>query len=197
MTVWDSRASAAWHLIAPVCAMAVVLLGAPAAGDALTSAQRGALNLGSYRTDTRPPDFSGRTLDDETVSLVGLRGKVVILNFWASWCLECRPEMPALEALHRKYASRGLAVLGVNAREGREAAGRFARELRLTFPLVLDHDGAVSTQYGVIGLPTTFLIGRDGRAVGLAIGPRDWGGAAAADIIRSLLLDPPAAHAPR
>jgi peroxiredoxin len=177
--------------------MAIALLGAPAAGDPLTSAQRQALNLGSYRPGTKPPEFTGRTLEDQTVSLAGLRGKVVILNFWASWCLECRPEMPALENLHRKYASRGLAVLGVNAREGREAAGRFARELGLTFPLVLDFEGAVSAQYGVVGLPTTFLIGRDGRAVALAIGPRDWGGPAAEGIIRSLLLDPPAAHAPR
>jgi peroxiredoxin len=144
-----------------------------------------------------PPEFTGRTLEEQTVSLAGLRGKVVLLNFWASWCLECRPEMPALEELHRKYASRGLAVLGINAREGRDTAGRFARELALTFPLVLDHDGAVSTQYGVIGLPTTFLIGRDGRAVALAIGPRDWGGAAADGIIRSLLLDPPATRGPR
>ena len=197
MTVRDPRAATAWHWIAPACAMALALLGAPAVGDPLTSAQRGALNLGSYRPGTMPPEFTGRTLEDQTVSLAGLRGKVVLLNFWASWCLECRPEMPALEELHRKYASRGLAVLGVNAREGRDTARRFARELALTFPLVLDHDGAVSTQYGVIGLPTTFLIGRDGRAVALAIGPRDWGGAAADGIIRSLLVDPPAVRDPR
>lgn len=197
MTVGESRAATAWPWIAPACALAVVLLGAPAAGDPLTSAQRQALNLGSYRPDTKPPELVGRTLDDQTVSLAGLRGKVVLLNFWASWCLECRPEMPGLEAMHRKYASRGLAVLGVNAREGRDAAGRFARELGLTFPLVLDLEGAIMAQYGVIGLPTTFLLGRDGRAVALAIGPRDWGGAAAAEIIRTLLLDTPAAPDPR
>jgi peroxiredoxin len=116
---------------------------------------------------------------------------VVLLNFWATWCLECRPEMPAFEGLHRRFASRGLAILGINTREDGKAVRRYAEELGLTFPLVLDPDGKIGALYGVVGLPTTFLIGRDGHAVALAIGPREWGSAAAEAIIGSLLADSP------
>jgi thiol-disulfide isomerase/thioredoxin len=115
---------------------------------------------------------------------------VLILNFWASWCVECRPEMPVLEQLHREFAPRGLAIVGVNAREGTEAVRRYARELGLTFPLVLDPDGRIKALYGVIGLPTTFVAGRDGRAVALAIGPRNWGSAQAREILQALLAEP-------
>ena len=70
------------------------------------------LDLVGYRSGTKPPDFSGPTLDARQLSLTDLRGKVVVVNFWASWWLECRPEMPVLERLHRELASRGLAIIG-------------------------------------------------------------------------------------
>jgi thiol-disulfide isomerase/thioredoxin len=119
--------------------------------------------------------------------MADLRGKVLVVNFWASWCLECRPEMPVLERLHRELAPRGLAVVGVNAREAPEAVRRYAKDLALTFPIVLDQDGQINAAYGVVGLPTTFLVGRDGRAVALAIGPREWGSAPARAVIEALL----------
>ncbi len=147
------------------------------------------LDLVSYRPGTTPPEFAGVTLDDRHVTLTQLRGKVVIVNFWASWCLECRPEMPGFERLHRDFAQRGLAVVGINAREDRSAAARFAAETGVTFPLVLDADGANSARYGIVGLPATFVIARDGRAVGLAIGPRAWGGGAARALIERLLAE--------
>ena len=149
-----------------------------------------ALNLGRYPPDTRPPQFSGLTLQGQTVSLAGLRGRVVVLNFWATWCLECRSEMPALEQLHRDYAAQGLTVVGLNVREGSEAIRKYAKEMGLTFPLVLDLNGKIQGRYGAIGLPTTFLIGRDGRAVALAIGPRDWASPPARAIIETLLAEP-------
>ena len=148
------------------------------------------LDLVDYRSGTRPPQFGGRTLDARQLSLAELRGKVVLLNFWASWCLECRPEMPVLERLHREFARRGLAVVGVNAREDPPAVGRYARELGLTFPLVLDPDGKINTQYGVIGLPTTFVVARDGQAVAFAIGAREWASAPARALIETLLAEP-------
>ena len=148
------------------------------------------LDLRGYPTGARPPDFTARTLDDRTLSLADLRGRVVILNFWASWCLECRPEMPVLERLHRDFGPRGLAVVGVNAREAPTTARRYAGDLGLTFPVVLDPDGKVNTLYGVVGLPSTFLLGRDGRAVALAVGPREWAGAAARAIIEAMLAEP-------
>ena len=154
------------------------------------------LDLRDYAFHTAPPPFSGRTLDARLLSITEYRGSVIILNFWASWCLQCRPEMPGLERLQREFSSRGLAVIGVNAREDKEAARRYATELGLTFPLVLDRNGAINTLYGVVGLPTTFVIGRDGRAIGFAVGPREWESAPARALIAALLAEapPPAAQ---
>lgn len=148
------------------------------------------LDLVGYRSGTKPPPFSGLTRDARQLSLADLRGKVVVVNFWASWCLECRPEMPMLEGLHRELASRGLAIIGINAREDEQAVGRYATELGLTFPLLLDPGGKTNRLYGVIGFPTTFVIGRDGRAVAFAVGPRDWGGSSARALIEGLLAEP-------
>ena len=119
-----------------------------------------------------------------------LRGKVVLMNFWATWCAECRPEMPVLERLHRELAPQGFAVIGINAREGSEVIRRYASALGLTFPLVLDRDGKINSLYGVVGLPTTFLVGRDGRAVALAVGPREWASTPARSLIQALLAEP-------
>jgi thiol-disulfide isomerase/thioredoxin len=147
------------------------------------------LDLRGYTPRTAPPPFSGITLDARQLSMTEYRGKVIVLNFWASWCLECRPEMPMLERLQREFASKGLAIVGVNARENREAVRRYAKELGLTFPLVFDPDGKINALYGVIGLPTTFVVGRDGRAMAFAVGPRPWESAAGRALIEALLAE--------
>ena len=148
------------------------------------------LELRGYPAGARPPEFTAHTLDDRTLELAALRGRVVILNFWASWCLECRPELPVFERLHRDLGPRGLAVIGVNAREASPTARRYASELGLSFPIVLDPDGKINALYGVIGLPTTFLLGRDGRAVALAVGSREWASASGRAIIDAMLAEP-------
>ena len=148
------------------------------------------LNLVGYSSRATPPAFGGGTVDARSMSTRDLRGKVVVVNFWASWCLECRPEMSVLERLHRELAPQGLAIVAVNAREPTDTVRRFAKELGLTFPLVLDGDGKISALYGVVGLPTTFLIGRDGHSVAFAIGPREWGSAPARALFDALLAVP-------
>jgi peroxiredoxin len=148
------------------------------------------LDLRGYTSRTAPPQFSGSTLDARQLSMTEYRGTVIVLTFWASWCLECRVEMPALERLHREFSSRGLAIIGVNARESKGAVRRYAKELGLTFPFVLDPNGKINALYGVIGLPTTFVVGRDGRAIALAIGPRQWESAPARALIAALLAEP-------
>lgn len=175
--------------IAGVLIAIVTILGTPQAGRAEVTDLLGKLNLSAYSRGTKPPEFNGRTTDGQKVSLALLRGKVVLLNFWATWCQECRPEMPLFERLHRDFAAQGLSVVGINAREGTVAIRGYAKELGLTFPLVLDSTGEINAAYGVIGLPTTFLIGRDGRAVALGIGPRDWGGEQARAVMRALLAE--------
>ena len=95
-----------------------------------------------------------------------------------------------LENLHRELASRGLAIVGVNAREEARAITRYAKQLGLTFPLVLDPAGKINDLYGVIGLPTTFVVARDGRAVAFAVGPRPWGSPPARALLETLLAEP-------
>lgn len=148
------------------------------------------LDLVDYRAGTHPPDFTGHTADARQLSLSELRGKVVLVNFWASWCRECRPEMPVLQSLHRELAARGLVIVGINAREDARAVARYAEELGLTFPLVLDPAGKINDLYGVIGLPTTFVVARDGRAVAFAVGPRAWGSPPARELLDLLLAEP-------
>jgi len=155
------------------------------------------LDLRGYTSRTMPPQFSGSTLDARQLSMVEHRGMVIVLNFWATWCLECRPEMAVLERLQREFSSRGLAIIGVNARENKKAVKRYAKELSLTFPLVFDPDGKINALYGVIGLPTTFVVGRDGRAIAFAIGPRQWESAPARGLIEALLAEPAPGPAPR
>ena len=123
------------------------------------------------------------------MSVAELRGRVVLMNFWATWCVECRPEMPLFERLHQDFVAQGLTVMGMNVREETARIQRYAREFGLTYLLVLDPEGAITKAYGVIGLPTTFLIGRDGRPVALAIGPRAWGGAEARALVQALLAE--------
>jgi len=147
------------------------------------------LGLAGYAPDERPPEFTGLTHDGQPVSLAHLHGRVVILNFWATWCLECRREMPVLEQLHRELAVDGLTVVAINVREGTPRVRAYAKELGLTVPLVLDPTGEIGAAYGVIVLPTTFLVGRDGRAVARAIGPRNWGSGQARALLRALLAE--------
>jgi len=105
------------------------------------------------------PDFS-YMLADGTHKLSDLRGKLVIVNFWASWCLPCVEEMPTLDAARRTNPD--LVILAVNRNESTEAISAFAPKVGVSFPLITDRDGAIGERYGVVNLPTTFFINRDG-----------------------------------
>lgn len=116
-------------------------------------------------------EFSLRTFTGETVSLHGLRGQVVVLNFWASWCYPaCYEEAPVLERGWQAYRERGVLVLGVDIQDTREAAEKFIRDFALTFPNAPDPAGRVSIEYGVYGVPETFFIDRRGRIRGKHVG---------------------------
>jgi peroxiredoxin len=148
-----------------------------------------ALNLAAYPAGLWPPPFTGQTTTGQAVSLADFQGRVVLVTFWASWCAECRPEMPLFERLQQDFAAQGLTVLGINFREEPQRMQQYARDLGLTFALVLDPQGEISRVYGVIGLPTTFLVGRDGRPVALATGPRAWESVEARTLIQALLAE--------
>ncbi|VFM95276.1 MAG: Peroxiredoxin [Candidatus Kentron sp. G] len=92
-----------------------------------------------------------------------LRGRVVAIRFWADWCPYCAPEMKALEPVFRRHRERGLAILAVNVRQGRKTVRAFADKLGVSYHVLLDETGQVARAYGVTGLPTTFLVDREGR----------------------------------
>jgi cytochrome c biogenesis protein CcmG/thiol:disulfide interchange protein DsbE len=110
------------------------------------------------------PDFTLETVGGDSITLSDLRGKVVMVNLWASWCPPCRAEMPAIESIYQANKDKGLEVLAVNTtfQDGEQAAADFARSFGLTFPILLDRDGSVSKSYQLQALPTTFFIDRKG-----------------------------------
>ena len=181
---WSRQGVLAWGLVALVLMSAPPVAGQPTLVDLLR-----VLNLSAYALGLWLPPLTGQTATGEAVSVAELRGRVVLVNFWATWCVECRPEMPLFERLHQDFAAQGLTVMGMNVREEMSRIQRYARELSLTYPLVLDQEGVIAKAYGVIGLPTTFLIGRDGRPVALAIGPRAWGSVEARALVQVLLAE--------
>lgn len=126
----------------------------------------------SPREGFAAPDFTLDLLGDGQISLSELRGKPVILNVWASWCLPCRAEMPAIEKVYQSYKDVGLVVIGLNTtyQDSEVDAAAFVKEFGLTFSIVLDRDGAVSRRYLVTGLPTTFFIDREGIIRSVVVG---------------------------
>jgi cytochrome c biogenesis protein CcmG/thiol:disulfide interchange protein DsbE len=110
------------------------------------------------------------------LSLASLRGKGVVLNFWASWCIPCKAEAKALEVAWRKYRTKGLVVLGVNEEDFTGDARKFAHEHGMTYPLVHDGPGKMKRAYGLTGYPETFFVNRDGKLVSTSvIGPVNHG----------------------
>ncbi len=125
-----------------------------------------AAQLGNGRTPPAP-HFDLTRLDEKgKLSLASLRGKVIVLNFWASWCAPCKSEAPRLEAAWRRYRARGVVVVGVDAQDFSGDARRFVSRFKLTYPNVHDGPGNVLPKYGVTGFPETYFVGRDGRLVG-------------------------------
>jgi peroxiredoxin len=168
----------------------VTILATPAVAQPEIRELLRSLNLAGYSHGEQSPGFSGRTAAGGSLSLADLRGRVVLLTFWATWCAPCREEMSLLEQLYRGLKSEGVTVVGVNVREEGSAVLAYGNALGLTFPLLLDRRGDVQAAYGVIGLPTAFLIARDGRPVARAVGPRDWGVPESRTLVKALLEEP-------
>lgn len=118
------------------------------------------------------PDFALTTLDGESAQLSELRGQVVLVNLWASWCGPCRAEMPAMQRLYERYQDRGFEILAVNAtnQDSLQAASDFAAENGLSFPILLDLDGTVSAEYNLRALPSSFFVGPDGVIRNVVVG---------------------------
>jgi cytochrome c biogenesis protein CcmG/thiol:disulfide interchange protein DsbE len=124
------------------------------------------------------PAFVLPRFDGGALSSAELRGRYVVMNFWASWCIPCKDEAPLLERVWQEYRARGVVVLGVNIQDLEPEARRFIAETRATYPQVRDRDGGVSRAYGTTGVPETFFIDREGRIArkfpGAAVEWRIW-----------------------
>jgi len=119
---------------------------------------------GSVLLNHPAPDFEARTIAGEKVKLSELQGKVVMLDFWASWCPPCRAELPAVAKIYSKYRDRGLVVYGVND-EGRTIARKYLEKAGLTLPTLDDSSEKAHRMYRVSAIPTVYLIGADGKVV--------------------------------
>jgi peroxiredoxin len=133
------------------------------------------------------PDFTLASPDGKKVSLKDFRGKVVLLNFWASWCVPCREEMPSMEKLYREFKDKNFTILAVAVKDRKQDSINFVKELKLTYPIALDPDGQVGMTYGAWGLPATYLIGPKGEGLARGWGPAEWYSPAARQLIQDLV----------
>ena len=108
------------------------------------------------------PDFTLKSLEGTNLNLTEQRGKIIVINFWASWCGPCRKEMPVLETFYKKYTDLGVSVWGVNVEQENQAGRDFLADLNLTFPILFDKSNTLSESYNVEAMPTTVIVDRDG-----------------------------------
>ncbi|PTM59247.1 thiol-disulfide oxidoreductase ResA [Desmospora activa] len=111
------------------------------------------------------PDFELETLEGETLKLSDLKGKAVLINFWATWCKPCRDEMPAIQSVYERYQDQDFVVVGVNIAETPVSVKGFARQLELDFPIVLDRNREVTKQYNIGPIPSSVFLDKEGKVV--------------------------------
>jgi peroxiredoxin len=142
---------------------------------------------------SKAPDFKAFTLDSvpREKRLADYRGKVLMINVWATWCLPCRVEMPSIEALNKTYASKGLKILAVSIDDpGTDATIRaFVKQYGLTFEVLHDPKGKISDLYDITGYPETFIIGKDGVIRKKLMSATDWNSPEARALVDRLLAE--------
>ena len=147
-----------------------LLLLAPLAAHATAQPQ----TLTEVEPATAAPEFSLEDMDGNRFTLSDLRGEVVIVNFWATWCPPCREEMPSMQRAWEQLQAEGVMMLAVNVGESADTVFQFTANYPVDFPLLLDLDSSVLGQWPVQGLPATFVVDSEGRIAYRAIGGREW-----------------------
>jgi thiol-disulfide isomerase/thioredoxin len=183
----------------PVCHVTTIVaaLGLLLGGEAADAREDLFEALGMTKVPPKAAsDFTLLDTDGQQVSLQQYRGKVVFLNFWATWCIPCREEMPSLERLHQTYQAQDLAIISIDLKEGADQVKAFFQKHGLSFPSLLDPNGTVFRDYLVAGMPTTYLIDRNGTLLARGVGGRDWTRAEAQQLIQELLKPTPVVRQP-
>lgn len=121
------------------------------------------LNVSALEVGQAAPDIALSSIDGKNIRLKELRGQVVLVNFWASWCGPCRQEMPLLEDMYKKYSKLGFTILGVNVEQDNSKAKAYLRDVTVTFPILLDPQNIASKLYNVEAMPTTAIVDRNGK----------------------------------
>ncbi len=135
-------------------------------------------------------DFTLPDLDGKSVRLSDLRGRVVLINFWATWCPPCRAEMPSMNDLYKDYRDKGLEILAISIDvDGRRVVAPFVEKYGLLFPVLLDPRNEVGSRVRVRGIPSTFLLDKRGRIAGLEIGAKNWNRRSSRRMLDSLLKE--------
>lgn len=169
----------------------------PTVTAASITEQLQALQLDAPRQRLPAPLFELSDSQGQTISLENYRGQVVLLNFWATFCKPCRDEMPAIAALEKAFSEQGLVVLAIAVDRGSpKAVQKFIQQYAIGFGVPLDPDGSVRNAYEIEALPTSYLIGKDGRFIARAIGDRAWNSSGFRSLIAALLAEtnPPEAE---
>ena len=170
--------------------MVITLVSVPLVPPALASEGGGrpVQQRGFVKPGQVAPDFRLRDMNGQMVSLSDFRGKVVLLNFWATWCGPCRVEMPAMEELYRQYSRKDFEILAVSTdAQGVAVTRPFQQENKLTFPILHDADFRVGLSYGARTLPMTFMVDRNGIVRQQIFGARDWGAPEAHQLVQMLM----------
>jgi len=144
------------------------------------------------RAATPAPELKAKDLTGATKTLADYRGKVVLLNFWASWCPPCLREMPSMERLRVKMAGRPIEIVALASAESADDVQPFLSRMKLGFPILLDPDGSNTKRWKVFALPTTFLLDAKGRVRYVLTGPTEWDEGEALQVLESMLAEPPA-----
>jgi len=124
------------------------------------------------RTD--PENFTLPLLSGGNTSLSEYKGKIVLLNFWATWCPPCRAEMPSMETLYRRFNNQGLEILAVDIGENANTVRTFIQNNKYTFPVLLDRNSRVSGAYGIAAIPTSYILDREGKIIAKVVGSIHW-----------------------
>jgi peroxiredoxin len=134
-----------------------------------------------------PEDIELEDLDGNTVRVSDLKGKIVLLNFWTTWCFDCKAEMPSMEKLFQRFKGQNFAMVAVNLREPSQRVHDFYETYKLSFTVLLDATGQSGIRYGIRSIPTTFILNQEGGLIGKVLGPRDWNSKQAIILVEHLI----------